>query len=123
MTRTTLKRLGIAIVCGLVGLAINIWRTGSSAPLLVGRMVTLPVAILFGPWFGIIASVIAATAGIGIFANGVWVAPLEALQKLNAQSCTCGCDLTVARCRADDPTCGVSLPLAKEIVKQIAAAR
>ena len=28
----------------------------------------------------------------------------EALQKLNAQSCTCGCDLTVARCRVDDPT-------------------
>ena len=44
----------------------------------------------------------------------------EALQKLNAQSCTCGCDLTVARCRVDDPSCGVSLPLAKEIVKQIA---
>ena len=25
----------------------------------------------------------------------------EALQKLNAQPCTCGCDLTVARCRVD----------------------
>jgi thiol-disulfide isomerase/thioredoxin len=45
----------------------------------------------------------------------------EALQKLNAQPCTCGCDLTVARCRVDDPTCGVSLPLARQIVKQIAA--
>ena len=44
----------------------------------------------------------------------------EALQKLNAASCTCGCDLTVAKCRVDDPTCGVSLPLAREIVKQIA---
>ena len=44
----------------------------------------------------------------------------EALQKLNAQPCTCGCDLTVARCRVDDPSCGVSLPLAKQIVKQIA---
>ena len=30
-----------------------------------------------------------------------------------------GCDLTVARCRVDDPTCGVSLPLAREIVKQV----
>ena len=28
----------------------------------------------------------------------------EALQKLNAQPCTCGCDLTVARCRVDDPS-------------------
>jgi cytochrome c biogenesis protein CcmG, thiol:disulfide interchange protein DsbE len=45
----------------------------------------------------------------------------EALQKLNAQPCTCGCDLTVARCRVDDPTCSVSLPLAREIVKQIAS--
>jgi len=45
----------------------------------------------------------------------------EALQKLNAQPCTCGCDLTVARCRVDDPTCGVSLPLARQIVRQIAA--
>jgi cytochrome c biogenesis protein CcmG, thiol:disulfide interchange protein DsbE len=43
----------------------------------------------------------------------------EALQKLNAAPCTCGCDLTVAKCRVDDPTCGVSLPLAKDIVKQI----
>ncbi|MBZ5556427.1 MAG: TlpA family protein disulfide reductase [Acidobacteriia bacterium] len=46
---------------------------------------------------------------------------VEALQKLNAQSCTCGCDLTVAKCRVDDPTCGVSLPLAREIVARIAA--
>jgi thiol-disulfide isomerase/thioredoxin len=47
----------------------------------------------------------------------------EALTKLNAQSCTCGCDLTVARCRVDDPTCGVSLPLARQIVEQVAQAR
>jgi thiol-disulfide isomerase/thioredoxin len=40
----------------------------------------------------------------------------EALQKLNGQPCTCGCDLTVARCRVDDPSCGVSLPLARQIV-------
>ena len=44
----------------------------------------------------------------------------EALQKLNAQPCTCGCDLTLARCRVDDPSCGVSLPLAQQIVRQIA---
>jgi thiol-disulfide isomerase/thioredoxin len=44
----------------------------------------------------------------------------EALQQLNAQPCTCGCDLTLARCRVDDPSCSVSLPLAQQIVKQIA---
>lgn len=47
----------------------------------------------------------------------------EALQRLNAQPCTCGCDLTVARCRVDDPSCGVSLPLARQIVQQIADQR
>ena len=46
---------------------------------------------------------------------------IEALQKLNGQPCTCGCDLTVAKCRVDDPTCGVSLPLARRIVKEISA--
>jgi len=44
-----------------------------------------------------------------------------ALEKLNSDGCTCGCDLTVARCRIEDPTCGVSLPLARQIVQQIAA--
>jgi len=43
----------------------------------------------------------------------------EALEKLNAKACTCGCDLTVAKCRVDDPSCGVSLPLARQIVAQI----
>jgi thiol-disulfide isomerase/thioredoxin len=45
----------------------------------------------------------------------------EALQKLNAEACTCGCDLSLAKCRIDDPSCGISLPLAKKIVQQIAA--
>ena len=58
MSRSTLKRLGIAVLCGLVGLALNIWRHGAIAPLLLGRIVTLPVAILFGPWFGALAALI-----------------------------------------------------------------
>ena len=45
----------------------------------------------------------------------------EAIEKLNGQSCTCGCDLTIARCRVDDPTCGVSLPIARRIVDEVAA--
>src|SRR5262249_15555989 len=44
----------------------------------------------------------------------------EAIEKLNAESCTCGCDLTIARCRVDDPTCGVSLPIARRIVDAVA---
>jgi thiol-disulfide isomerase/thioredoxin len=45
---------------------------------------------------------------------------IAAIQKLNDEGCTCGCNLTVARCRVDDPSCPVSLPRAKEIVAAIA---
>ena len=41
------------------------------------------------------------------------------VQKLNTESCTCGCDLTVAKCRVDDPNCGISLPIARRIVEEI----
>jgi thiol-disulfide isomerase/thioredoxin len=44
---------------------------------------------------------------------------IEAIQKLNEESCTCGCNLTVAKCRVDDPSCGISLPRAKAIVAAI----
>ena len=46
-----------------------------------------------------------------------------ALQRLNAESCTCGCGLPLAQCRIDDPTCGVSLPLARQVVADLAAQR
>jgi thiol-disulfide isomerase/thioredoxin len=42
-----------------------------------------------------------------------------ALQRLNAESCTCGCGLTLAQCRINDTSCGVSLPLAKQMVDDI----
>jgi hypothetical protein len=42
------------------------------------------------------------------------------LQRLNAEPCTCGCGLTIAKCRVDDPDCGVSLPRAREIAAEVA---
>jgi thiol-disulfide isomerase/thioredoxin len=44
-----------------------------------------------------------------------------ALKRLNEDSCSCGCGLTLAQCRINDPTCDVSLPLAKVVVEEIAA--
>ncbi|MSO45339.1 MAG: TlpA family protein disulfide reductase [Acidobacteria bacterium] len=38
------------------------------------------------------------------------------LRQLNADNCTCGCGLTLAACRINDPTCSVSLPIAQKIV-------
>jgi thiol-disulfide isomerase/thioredoxin len=45
----------------------------------------------------------------------------EAIKALNADDCTCGCGLTLAECRINDPTCSVSLPLAQKMVEKIAA--
>lgn len=47
----------------------------------------------------------------------------EVLQALNTESCTCGCGLTVAKCRVDDPSCTVSPAQAKTIVERILAAK
>ena len=42
-----------------------------------------------------------------------------ALQRLNTDPCTCGCGLTLAACRINDPSCGVSLPLARKVVDEL----
>lgn len=46
----------------------------------------------------------------------------EVLLALNSESCTCGCGLTVAKCRVDDPTCSISPGIAKTIVERTLAA-
>lgn len=48
---------------------------------------------------------------------------IATLQRLNAEACTCGCGLTLAKCRIDDPGCNVSLPIARRIAAEIAAAQ
>jgi len=40
------------------------------------------------------------------------------LTRLNEEHCTCGCGLTVAQCRINDPSCEVSLPVAKKILEE-----
>ncbi len=44
---------------------------------------------------------------------------MAALQKLNTDPCTCGCENTLAKCRIDDPKCTTSLPLAQRVVQDI----
>jgi len=42
-----------------------------------------------------------------------------ALHRLNAESCTCGCALTLSQCRVNDTECPVSGDLAAKVVKQV----
>ena len=45
----------------------------------------------------------------------------EVLKALNSEHCSCGCGLTLAQCRIDDPSCTISLPIAQELVKKAGA--
>ena len=42
-----------------------------------------------------------------------------ALHRLNAESCTCGCTLTLSQCRVNDTECPVSGDLAAKVVKEV----
>jgi thiol-disulfide isomerase/thioredoxin len=43
----------------------------------------------------------------------------DALHRLNAESCTCGCKLTLAECRINDSACPVSKGAAEEVIKRV----
>lgn len=43
------------------------------------------------------------------------------LQRLNEDGCPCGCSLTLAQCRINDSSCGISPPLAKKVVADVLA--
>ena len=44
-----------------------------------------------------------------------------ALRRLNSESCTCGCKLTLSECRVNDTECPYSGKLAAKVVKEVAA--
>jgi signal transduction histidine kinase/DNA-binding response OmpR family regulator len=67
------KRFGLSLLCGAAGYALNALPGGAVAPLLLGRIVTLPIAILFGPWFGALAAMIGASAMRG---TAIGIVPL-----------------------------------------------
>jgi len=43
-----------------------------------------------------------------------------ALRRMNAESCNCGCKLTLAQCRINDSACRISLALTAKVVSQVA---
>ena len=64
MSQSLLRRIGLAVLCGAIGFGINSVQLGAVAPFLLGRIATLPIAILFGPWLGVVSGAIGA-AGFG----------------------------------------------------------
>jgi len=45
------------------------------------------------------------------------------LRRLNSESCTCGCNLTLSECRVNDTECPVSGGLAAKVVKEVASGK
>jgi len=62
MDRLPVRRVGLAVLCGAVGFGLNAIPSAAVAPLLLGRAVTLPIAILFGPSLGVLTAVIGGLA-------------------------------------------------------------
>ena len=46
----------------------------------------------------------------------------EVLRRVNDEGCPCGCSLTLAQCRINDSSCGISPPLVDQLVAEVAGA-
>ncbi|HTS10665.1 MAG TPA: TlpA disulfide reductase family protein [Candidatus Limnocylindrales bacterium] len=46
-----------------------------------------------------------------------------ALKRLNSETCSCGCGLTLAQCRMNDTSCPISRKLAEQVVKDVLAGK
>ena len=57
-----LRHLNIALAAGVAGYAVNMVPYAPVSRLWPGRIITLPIAILFGPWHGVLSAVIAGAA-------------------------------------------------------------
>jgi tetratricopeptide (TPR) repeat protein len=62
MDRRSVRRLAIALLCGLAALALNSQFGSEESPLLIGRVITLPVAILLGPSLGAVSALLGGAA-------------------------------------------------------------
>jgi signal transduction histidine kinase/DNA-binding response OmpR family regulator len=78
MNQALVRRLGIAVAAGAVGFGINALPIASLTPFAIGRVVTLPIAILYGPWYGVLSAVMASDLAHGGGARAI-IFGLEAL--------------------------------------------
>ena len=62
MKHIRLRHLVIALAAGAAGYAVNMMPYADVSRLWLGRIVTLPIAILFGPWYGTLSAVVAGAA-------------------------------------------------------------
>src|SRR5687767_12958565 len=60
MSRQAFRHLLIALAAGVAGFVLQTTATGGFAQLWPGRLISLPVAILLGPWLGALSAALSA---------------------------------------------------------------
>ena len=95
---------------------LNAATTEGETRLLAGLSVDATVEYVEDETKALIKNAAQATKIPGVDLDGLSpAAKAAALTQMNADHCTCGCALTLAACRINDPTCSISLPLAQKI--------
>ena len=103
------------VVAKHVGL-LNPATTEAETRLLSGLGTDATVEYVEDETKALIRNAAQATSIPGVDLEGLSPAAKAAvLEKLNTESCTCGCGLTLAACRINDPSCSISLPIAQKI--------
>ncbi len=74
-----LRAASVAVLCGAGAYAANTMVPDAFAGTWPGRLVTLPVAIVLGPWWGALSALIGATASVGANWTQIGVFGLEGL--------------------------------------------
>lgn len=105
----------VKIVAKHVGL-LNPVTTEAETRLLAGLEVDATVEYVEDETKALIRNAAQATSIPGLDLDRLSAtAKAAVLERLNTESCTCGCGLTLAACRINDPSCSISLPIAQKI--------
>ncbi len=89
---------------------------------LLGMHVDVPVETFVDTGQIFLKNVARATSLPGVDFSGLSAGLKKiALKRLNSEICTCGCKMTVAQCRMNDPDCATSKALAAKIIREVKA--
>lgn len=87
---------------------------------LLGMHVDVPVETFVDTGQIFLKNVARATSLPGVDLSGLSPGLKKvALKRLNSETCTCGCKMTVAQCRMNDPDCTTSKALAAKIIREV----
>ena len=102
---------------------LNARNTELEAQVLSGMNVNAKIERVDDPQKVLLENAAQATSVPGVDLSKMTAAQrTEAIKALNAADCTCGCGLTLAACRINDPECPVSLPAARDLVSKMSGA-